>query len=172
MPTGSIQSFAKKYGVSEKIAEKEWASAKKIAEEQYGKPSKSPKSKKGKNKNSMIYGTAMTIFKNKMKSHYGKEKNENRLFRFDNFLNENFDTQSGFLDDRVPIEEDIHQRKQEENEWFSNLKKLEEMFDNEHKNGPELETNIIKYVEGWLNYKQESQDFASELVDYVRKNYG
>jgi hypothetical protein len=43
MPVAAIESFAKKYGISTKKAEKEWNDAKKIAEEQYGKPSKNPK---------------------------------------------------------------------------------------------------------------------------------
>ena len=122
MPTGAVESFAKKYNVSVEIAEREWKSAKKLAEKQYGTPSKSPKSDKGKDKNEKIYGTTMNIFKNKMESH--GSKNENRLLRFDYFLNE---FQVGHYGDYVENDafDTEYQYKKEEGEWQANLFKIQ-----------------------------------------------
>lgn len=159
---GSVEKLAKKYRVSLKIAEKEWEDSKRIAEKQYGESFKSPKSDKNKNKNHKIYGTTMNIFKNKMKAHHGAKKNENRLHRFDNFLNETFDL----------YDEDLMYKERQDREYYDKLEQLQELFDNNHKNAPELDTNIPLYVEGWLKYKGESEEFAPKLTEWVIENYG
>lgn len=87
MPTATVKKFADKYDVSVKTAEKEWDNSVKIAEDQYGKAKESPKTEKGKEKNNKVYGTAMNIFKNKMKA-----KKENLITSFSEFVNEKYIT--------------------------------------------------------------------------------
>jgi hypothetical protein len=108
------------------------------------------KNDKIKEKNSKIYGTAMKIFKNKMKSHYGK----NELLRFENF-NENVD---------------LYNLKNEEDQWYTHLKELQDRFDADHID-IDIDTDIEKYVKGWLKYIREYEDFANELIKYVEDNY-
>lgn len=87
MPPAAIKSFAEKLGISVGKVEKYWDEAKQIVAKEYSKEKESEK----------FYGTAMKIFKNKLKKHEGLTES-----RFEAFLTKRYNVNeekfNGYLD--------------------------------------------------------------------------